>query len=417
MITIELKNSVLAFFKNKDRNFLIIGQFLGALLSVIIGKLTAIYIVPEKFGLFNLQFVAYTFFFSLFISPFLQFMKPFSASKLQTMGHNFVLKILAVLVLFCSIALIVLFHLKFHVSFLLLVLILITLVTNIGYNLITDFFNVKGMLSIFTWSTILKGLFSLAALFIAVKIFLNSENAELVLWIVQIAGFFFGVFFFLKSYKYIRANNYDQTFKDFLREYSKYAWPLMILAFWSWINSYFDRYVIEYYMELKEVGIYNANLGLGSKIFLLLNPVFLALLTPIAFNVKIKLSEKKKIINKYALFYVLIGIAVLAILYLTNETIGEILLSDLYKEGFFIIFWAAVAYFIITLTYIYELLLFAESKTKVILLSNVISAVANVLLVFLLIPKFGLQGAIAGLIVASILRVIYIKLVFINYGE
>lgn len=417
MITTGHKHTVLAFFRNKDRNFLVIGQFAGALLSVIIGKLTAIYIVPEKFGLFNLQFAAYTFFFSLFISPFLHFMKPFSASKLHIMGHQFVLKILSVLVIFCSVSLIILFQLKFHVSFFLLFLILITLLSNIGYNLITDFFNVKGVLSLFTWSTILKGFFSLLTLFIAAKFFLNSGNGELVLWVVQIVGFLFGVLFFLKAYKYIRANNHDQNFRDFLKEYSKYAWPLMILAFWSWVNSYFDRYVIEYYMQIKEVGIYNANLGLGSKVFLLLNPVFLALLTPIAFNVDIKLSEKKKIISKYALFYILAGIAILSVLYFSTGIIGKILLSDLYKEGFYIIFWSALAYFIITLTYLYELLLFAESKTKVILLSNVISAIANVVLISILIPRYGLEGAIAGLVIAAVLRIIYIKLVFRNYGE
>ena len=106
----------------------------------------------------------------------------------------------------------------------------------------------------------------------------------------------------MKKYKWY-FNNHIESFKEFFRKFFLYSSPLIILAFWSWVNTYTDRYIIEYFLDEKSVGLYNANLGLGSKFFLLFYPFFTTLLTPIIFNKEINTIEKKKVINKSEMFF------------------------------------------------------------------------------------------------------------------
>jgi len=188
----------------------------------------------------------------------------------------------------------------------------------------------------------------------------------------------------------------------------------MVLAFWTWINTYIDRFVIEYYLSTKEVGIYNANLGLGSKFFLMINPLFLALITQTSFNNEIKLESRKKHIIKYAKFYTIISLLGIVILALSYNLVGKIFLSKNYSDGFYIIFWTALSYFVITLTYFYEIIFYAAKNTKIILIANMIAAIINLSLNLMLIPKLHLIGALIGLMIASVIKFLYVYFQFKN---
>ena len=76
-----------------------------------------------------------------------------------------------------------------------------------------------------------------------------------------------------------------------------------------------------------------------------------------------------------------------------KDYIGGLLLSANYREGFVVIFWVALAFFIFTLAQLHELILYAELKTKIILFGYIISAFVNVALNVILIPKIGISGA------------------------
>lgn len=415
MNSIKLKNIFYQILSNRERNILIISQIFNALLGIVLGKLIAVYFLPEQFGSFNLQFATYTFFFSLFLNPFLQFMKTFSMNDLQLYGYSQVFKVLIILFVVCEIILFLIFRLYYKGSGYLFLVIFLTLLVNILFNLYTDYFNIKGFLSLFSWSNISKSVASLILLYVFYN-FLNDFIEPIVLlWLVQLVGFFFGIIFFTKHYRWIFSDTSKETFNKFWQKYVKFCWPLLILAFWAWVNSYFDRYVIEYYLQTKDVGVYNANLSLGSKVFLMINPLFLALITPFVFNGSYEKKEKKKIIVKYAVVYTLFSLFLLIFLFFTTDYLGKILLSKLYCEGFYIIFWSALGYFFITLAYIFETIFYAESKTKTILISNVISAIFFITLNFILIPVLGLPGALIGLLGGALARLFYICFIFFKF--
>ena len=76
------------------------------------------------------------------------------------------------------------------------------------------------------------------------------------------------------------------------------------------------------------------------------------------------------------------------------------------------IFWIAVAYFFLTLVFLYETIFYADGNTKVILYSNVIAALFNIALNVILIPCYGLNGAIISTLLSFIIRFFVVQFYF-----
>lgn len=398
----------------KNKFFLFASQIIGALLGILFGKLIAVYFLPEKFGEFNILLATYTFFFSLFISPFLQYLK--TITNTESLKDNFYIYIklasLLNIISVCFLCVVLWINNKLNIELFLLSILVFP--ANFIYNLLLDYFNVKGELKQFSKLGLFFNLLTLLFLISSIFFFKKYIDSVVLLWLVQILSYIVVVLFFIRKYPLFKFDNSSVDFNIYIKKYLIYSWPLMILAFWNWINSYFDRYLIEYFLSLKDVGLYNANVSLGSKVFLMLNPFFLAILTPIVFSQDTTNNEKKEKIKKYAKVYVFISLFILFILYIGYNFLGNILLSKNYSEGFHIIFWSALAYFLITFAYLFEVMFYFQKRTKVILIANLVSAIIGVVLNLLLIPKLGLNGAYFGLVVSGVTRLF---IVWLNYDK
>lgn len=409
------------FFKSllpldKKKITLFLSQVVSALIGICIGKLIAVNFLPEEFGKYNLILATFSFFFSLFLNPFLQYLKTITNSEALKEKFDIHFKFAVVLNLISSFLICILLFLTSQLNFYIILLVALTFPANFVYNLLLDFFNVKGAINLFTKLSVTFSVINLLAVVIVIFLFKNKFDSLILLWSIQLIAFFISSLFFIKKYAFY--NNTQQRIIDrfYVKEYFVYAWPLIVLAFWNWINSYFDRYLIEYFLTIKEVGIYNANFSLGSKFFLMINPFFLALLTPIAFNNEYTVELKKNQIKKYAGAYIFIGIIILFCLFFLYEYIGKILLSSSYSDGFYVIFWSAFAYFLITFAYLFELLFYFYKRTKVILIANLIAAIFNIILNIIFIPRLGLSAVVISLISSSFVRflIVWIKYKKIN---
>lgn len=389
--------------KNKEKNYLLLSQIIIAFVGLVTGKIVAIYFIPKDFGFFNLQFATYTFFFSLLISPFIQYLKTVSKTFLPKIGYQTFLYLAIFLILIFYISFLLIHTINYGINYWLFLILSIMIPANLMFSLISDYFNIQNRLNLFSLVNLIKNLGSF--LFLGILFFINYKYSDgsIILWAVQVIGFLFGIILFMPHYKFNFSTIYKISFVKFSKKYFVYAWPLMILAFWSWINNYFDRFAIEYYLDLKSVGIYNANYAVGSKFFLLLNPFFLTLLIPNIYNNN-EIKVRKASINKYVNLYTFVSIPILILIYFLKDFIGLLLLSKSYESGFYLIFWIALAYFFLTVVFLYETIFYAESKTKVILYSNIISAVLNIFLNVLLIPLYGLEGAFIATLVSFGIR-------------
>tara|TARA_R100000306_G_scaffold140_1_gene284 strand:+ start:2645 stop:3901 length:1257 start_codon:yes stop_codon:yes gene_type:complete len=395
---------------NKKRNFLIITQIFNSIIALVCGKLIAEYISPEQFGLYNLQFAAFTFFFSLLIGPSINFLKASYHNLLPEVGYKPFLNLLGLSAVILYIALIVFLNLykagEFKDWYLYLIL-LFLIPFNITSSILSDQFNVLDKIKSFSVFNIIKAISGLIFLLAAFFLLPKFTNDYISLWCMQLVIGATGIFFFLPKIKKYRENVPTDVIKFFLKKYIPFVGPLMFLAGWSWINSFFDRYVLEHSLGIETVGIYSANYSLGSKFFLMLSPIFMVLLTPLIYS-NSEISRKKSYIFKYSISYLIIGGLILLVIFFSTDIIGRILLSENYSKGFYMIFWIALSYMIITFTYLFEMIFFANHNTKIILYSNIISAVLNGTLNLILIPLIGMNGAILSLLISVLSRFAFI---------
>ncbi len=377
---------------NRKRNYVTLAQGANALLVLILGKLIAVYVAPGDFGIYSLQFAAYTFILTFWVHPYLQFAKATNKTLLPRIGSRPYFLLLSCVV---GIALLVLLGLMYFIFGMelswLYILIPGFLVLSAVHRLVVDYLKVDNQLITASGMEVWKAFAGLGIALLIFVVGMDLENDVENLWGIQFGGVALGLIYFLSKYR-AYAVKFPVSVKPFVRKYFRFAGPLMFLAIWSWCNNYFDRYAIEYFLSEKEVGIYNANYGVGSKYFLVLYPIFTTLLTPSVFGLR-KVKDKKRTIFKYSLAYVVFGLVSLFLIYIFREPIGYLLLSDAYSDGFDLIFWIALAYFFLTLAYIYESILYAEERSMSILIGTVLSALTNIGLNVILIPYYGIWGA------------------------
>jgi O-antigen/teichoic acid export membrane protein len=391
--------------QNRKRNYLIVTQFINASIGIVAGKLIAQYVSPEQFGLYNLQFAAFTFFFSLLIGPTIIFIKASYQNLMPEYGSKPFFRILGVLMIILALVLVTFF--KFYDQnktisnyFYLILFLLIPL--NTTSSLVSDQFNVLDKINLYSSSSVLKAIAGFGSLILFFFILPQYFEGYLILWGMQFLTGLLGFLYFIFKYKTYFSSKVI-SYKFLLKKHLHFTMPLMFLAIWSWVNNYFDRYAIESFMSLKDVGIYNASYGLGSKFFLLLSPIFMVILTPKVYG-NGTINFKKEVIVKTAKYYFFLGAVILFCLYFLTDIIGSIFLAKAYEQGFYIIFWLALVYLILTATYLFETLFYAEHKTKVILNSNIIAALLNILLNMLLIPILGLMGAVIAMVLSTVFR-------------
>ncbi len=393
--------------------FLLI-QLLIGILGVILGKLIAMYFSPEEYGHFNMQFAVYTFVFTLFISPFIQFIKSNVKTLLPIIGYKKIFQLSLIILLFSILLMYIVFNLRGgnENNYLVFIIIVLFLILSFLNSLFNDYLNIQNNIKILSISNLIKNFVTLILLVFTIlfyKHFLDSKT----IWIIQLGGLIIGTLYCVKFYNVNYIGKINISLKSIFKKYITYSWPLVVLAFWSFINNYFDRFILEYYFNVKSVGEYNAGYSVGSRFFLLLNPIFLTLLTPKIYS-RNKIELKKKIIVKYSNYYLLLGIPIVLIVFIFRNFIGLLLLSSAYENGFSVIYISSISYFILTYTFLYEIIFYSESKTQIILKCNFYSAILNIIFNLILVPFYGLNGAAVSTLLAFIFRFILTKKFFTN---
>ncbi|SFR31326.1 Membrane protein involved in the export of O-antigen and teichoic acid [Robiginitalea myxolifaciens] len=378
--------------RNRERNYVFFSQVAGAFIALISGKVIALYVSPEDFGLYGIQFATFTFFTSLMVSPAIQFAKASNTTFIPRIGSSYYLRTVFFSVLISFVCLLLFFWWYFgNLSLSLILILFVFFPINTANKLLNDQLNIGGRLITFSNLGLLRALLGLLFLFLFFVLgwkFTSDVNA---LWLMQLVGSALGLLLFYKTYITYRQK-FQVHFYTYFKRYLKFAWPLASLAIWTWISNYFDRYAIEAYLDIEQVGIYSASYGVGSKFFLTLSPIFLILLTPKVFS-KSKNEEKIVAIIKKSWLYLALALPILVLIYFTRGLIGNILLSTEYQEGFYLIFWIAAAFFTYTISQFFEIYFYAGGRTKIILLINVVGATINILLNVIIIPILGIWGA------------------------
>ena len=197
--------------------------------------------------------------------------------------------------------------------------------------------------------------------------------------------------------------SFRQVKKEELIIFLKYGRIELIASLCSAFLVSSDRFLIEYFCDLSDVGIYNQNYIIAQSTVLMLvriywasiNPYLLSLLEFRPENMKKQLYEYFKIY-----FFCFFPITVYFVIY--AKEIAEVMLGEAFRVGYPIIAWAGVAEFIAGMFVLSVLSLQFKDKFKLISVTYVFGILANILLNIILIPLLGYQVAAITTVAANL---------------
>lgn len=199
--------------------------------------------------------------------------------------------------------------------------------------------------------------------------------------------------------------------KYLLADMLKYSLPLIPSIVSWWVMQISDKYIIIFYLGISASGIY----GIAYKI-----PTILSMLTSIFMQAwqisvikSVDDSDNDVFISQIYKYFTVFSIAACAILILLSKILGKILYANEYFIAWTYVPILLIAYLFSGLSGILASVFSAQKKTNVLFHSTVLGALVNIVLNFLLIPRFGAIAAayttLVGFVVTWIIRLKSVK--------
>lgn len=119
----------------------------------------------------------------------------------------------------------------------------------------------------------------------------------------------------------------------------KYSFPLVVSNLAAWILSLSDRYILEFFRDSQEVGIYSASYAASERSIMLLAALFMLASGPIGINIWEKEGKKKsrEFVSKLTRYYLIICFPAVIGLSVLAKPLIKILTAQEYYEGYKII--------------------------------------------------------------------------------
>lgn len=192
-----------------------------------------------------------------------------------------------------------------------------------------------------------------------------------------------------------------------LKEISAFSIPLVLSSVATMALALSDRYLIKYFLDYSEVGIYSLGYKVASVIHMFLVQSFLLGFAPLAYRIFDQPEARRYFARVTTYFlYAMIGLALLLIFF-AKEVIA---LSSSGNEDFVLAFTVipllCLAVIFRGLNSIVSMGLHYVKKTRFNLLIVVLVAVFNIGINFVLIPAFGIIGAAVASFLANLLMTI-----------
>ena len=214
---------------------------------------------------------------------------------------------------------------------------------------------------------------------------------------------------FLVSTIYVLRSSFVwPSFRTFVK-LLKYGTPLILIAFVTPVLTLSDRYFLNIFESLDQVGIYS----IAYKFGMLINMILVVPLQrgwgPMMYRIGVK-GESKDIIRDILFYYALIGsLLFLGISLFATDLLG-IVATEEYVEGSKYIPWITFAYLINGFRMFFVSAAAVRDKTLSLGQVGLIAIIANLFLNYLLIKYYGVMGAAWSTVVSylSLVGLIYI---------
>lgn len=201
--------------------------------------------------------------------------------------------------------------------------------------------------------------------------------------------------------------------KQYTGEMIKFSLPLVFSGFLLLLIGWTDTFMLGFFKTTSEVGIYNAANPTAALMFIFPTALTYLLLPIIThFYSKNEFGEIKKIYKVVSRWIFIVNLPILLMMIFFSPQIISIIFGNNYLPASFALGMLSVGYMFYTFSYSTgSHILSMAKKTKTILLITLIFAILNILLNYLLIPPYGINGAAiatsSSFILASIIYFIF----------
>ncbi|HIF9097505.1 oligosaccharide flippase family protein [Photobacterium damselae] len=245
-----------------------------------------------------------------------------------------------------------------------------------------------------------------------VFVVLNNEGAQGRIDAQVISGIIFAVISFMLLYK-------DNLFKFFsydckyIKDALSFGLPLIPHGLGSLFLNACDRFVINKELGINDVGIYMVAVQLSSSLLIIFD-AFNKSYVPWLFErlKKNKIEEKVKIV-KITYLIILVLIVVSIIPFIVGPFFIELIAGDKYTEAGNVIGLICLGQIFSAMYLLVTNYIFYARKTKYLAYVTFISGSIGIVLLFLLVDKFGLFGAALSFVIAKFIH--FIITFYISY--
>jgi O-antigen/teichoic acid export membrane protein len=411
---INIKQKIVTFFNNpglmryvKNTSWLLGEKILRLTIGLLVGIWVARYLGPEEFGDFNyaLSFVA---FFSIFATLGLDkvVVRELVKNKALTdklMGTAFILKLIGSGIVLCLLYITVLFRVNEEQTNVFIFIIAGATIFQ-SFNVIDFYYQSKVLSRYVVYSNFISLLISSI-----VKIVLILNNVPLIFFvyvvlfdsIILMLGF---VYFYYKTNHSIRSWCFDKQIAISLLQDS---WPLILSGLVVTVYMKVDQIMIKQMLGSIQVGEYAAAARL-SEAWYFIPVVICSSLFPAIINAK-KISDKLYYERLQKLYDIMVwgSIVIIIPVTLSSEWLIALTYGSEYSRsaGVLVIhIWASVFVFLGVASSSWFIV---ENLQKYSFYRSLMGACLNIVLNFMLIPRYGIYGAAISTLVAQFIAVYF----------
>ena len=195
-----------------------------------------------------------------------------------------------------------------------------------------------------------------------------------------------------------------------LKKLMKYSLPLVIASFVTPILTLSDRYFLNLFVSLEELGVYSIAYKFGMLINMLLVVPLQRTLIPMIYQSGFD-EDTGKIYKDAMFYYALIGCFFLIVMDVLASSFLQFFATKDYLSGAEIIPWITFAYFVNGFRLFFRSSIVLKDKTSILGWIGTVAIILNLGLNYLLIRELGVTGAVIATVISYLFVVscIYIN--------
>lgn len=236
------------------------------------------------------------------------------------------------------------------------------------------------------------------------------------LWVALLAMIVIRGIFLLFGFLVIRPEfNIVKPNKELIKKFLIFSLPLLPFTIFIWIVNLSDRYLIAYFLNMKELGIYSAAYSIGIIIGYFWYPLSVTLLPTLTALLEDNKIDKLKLNLKYSFkYYLMFAIPSFFGLLVLSKSILLVLTSQEFLSGYYIIPLVALGTIFFNLNSINGTIFMLSEKTKAIAILYSLSAFFNIALNVILIPYMGILGAAISTLLSFMILLLSFSIIVIK---